>query len=137
MPLIDRNRFEIEPDRGGFVGTVQLGGRSAKVHINDSAELEKAWHHAELILAYLQNQMNCVEESVRELLLRLEGFSEESPKGRRKIVRLLSKVNESDLTCEIHEERAKVYLDEPRLTDHIIELHFRSGAKLVLATISG
>jgi hypothetical protein len=137
VSIIDRTRFENEPKGVGFIGAVQLGSRLAKVHVRSSGETEKAWNHAELILAYLQGQMNCVEEAVRDLLLRLDGFSEDTPKGRRKIERLLSQVSESNIICVIQDDRAFVYLDQPRLTDHFIELQFRSGAKLVSATIAG
>ncbi len=138
MVIVDRSKFSREPDHDGFASTVQLGGRNANVSVRSSTgNIEQAWNQAELVLTFLRDQMPSVEEAVRDLFSRIGTPNEDTPKGRRKIERMLGELRESGMTCRIYDDGAAVYFDTPRMTDHIIELQFTRGGKLALATIAG
>src|SRR4051812_5581867 len=104
---------------------------------SSTGKLDETWANAERVLTCLRDQMSSVEDAVRDLISRLGTPSEETPKGRRKIERLLGQLSESDMTCHIYEDTASVYFDAPRMTDHVIEVQFAAGGKLASASIAG
>jgi hypothetical protein len=128
MPIVDRAEFSPQPEHEGFSGSVQLNGRSASVTIRSlTGNVERAWANAERVLTCLRDQMSCVEDAVRGLVSRLGTPSEDTPRGRREIERLLGQLSESDMTCRIYDDTASVYFDAPRMTDHVIEVQFTGG----------
>lgn len=138
MLIIDRTTFTSEPN-GGFTGSVQFDTRTVEVTIRPTAdETDLCWENAEVILTHLRDEMPSIENRVSELFSRLGLPRQDTPKGWRKIGRMLRCLRESDMTCLVYADgAATVYFDGPRLTDHIVEVTFTKGGKLSQATIAG
>jgi|HubBroStandDraft_1064217.scaffolds.fasta_scaffold204935_2 hypothetical protein len=139
MPIIDRTKFTADPKGDGLIGLVPFDGRTAAVSISFSTERSAvAWDTAERILTVLRDDMSLVEQVVRDLMSRLGTANENTPDGRRKMERMLSRLARSDMTCNITASGAgSVYFREPRFTGHCIGLQFHEGGKLALATLAG
>lgn len=138
MPIVDPTKFTPDLAQGGFVGSVRIDARNAVVFVRSPhGNIEAAWDNAERVLSCLCDEMPSVEQAVRELFSRLGRPNEDTPGGRRRIERLLGRLAESDVTCTIYDDKASVYFDAPRLTDHCIEVQFGQGGTLALATLAG